>query len=52
MTQKELAIKWFRDNVKTYKRNNPVGIRWYILDNSQLLDLGIAPNKFENWSYC
>ena len=50
MTQKELAIKWFRDNVKTSKRNNPVGIRWYILDNSQLLDLGIAPNKFENWS--
>lgn len=50
MTQKELAIKWFYDNVKTSKRNNPVGIRWYILDNSQLLDLGIAPNKFENWS--
>ena len=50
MTQKELAIKWFSDNVKTSKRNNPVGIRWYILDNSQLLDLGIAPNKFENWS--
>lgn len=50
MTQKELAIKWFRDNVKTSKRNNPVGIRWYILDNSQLLDLGIATNKFENWS--
>ena len=50
MTQKELAIKWFNDNVKTSKRNNPVGIRWYILDNSQLLDLGIAPNKFENWS--
>lgn len=50
MTQKELAIKWFNDNVKTCKRNNPVGIRWYILDNSKLLDLGIAPNKFENWS--
>ena len=50
MTQKELAIKWFYDNTKTSKRNNPVGIRWYILDNSQLLDLGIAPNKFENWS--
>ena len=50
MTQKELAIKWLYDNVKTSKRNNPVGIRWYILDNSQLLDLGIAPNKFENWS--
>ena len=50
MTQKELAIKWFRENIKTSKRNNPVGIRWYILDNSQLLDLGIAPNKFENWS--
>ena len=50
MTQKELAIKWFYDKVKTSKRNNPVGIRWYILDNSQLLDLGIAPNKFENWS--
>lgn len=51
MTQKELAaIKWFYENTKTSKRNNPVGIRWYILDNSQLLDLGIAPNKFENWS--
>ena len=50
MTQKELAIKWFNENTKTSHRNNPVGIRWYILDNSQLLDLGIAPNKFENWS--
>ena len=50
MTQKELAIKLWRENTKTSKRNNPVGIRWYILDNSQLLDLGIAPNKFENWS--
>lgn len=50
MTQKELAIKFWRENTKTSKRNNPVGIRWYILDNSQLLDLGIAPNKFENWS--
>ena len=50
MTQKELAIKWFNENIKTSHRNNPVGIRWYILDNSQLLDLGIAPNKFENWS--
>lgn len=50
MTQKELAIKWFNENIKTSHRNNPVGIRWYILDNSQLLDLGIATNKFENWS--
>ena len=50
MTQKELAIKWFNENTKTSKRNNPVGISWYILDNSQLLDLGIATNKFENWS--
>ena len=50
MTQKELAIKWFNENIKTSYRNNPVGIRWHILDNSQLLDLGIAPNKFENWS--
>lgn len=50
MTQKELAIKWFIENTKISRRNNPVGIRWHILDNSQLLDLGIAPNKFENWS--
>ena len=50
MTQKELAIKWFNENTKTSHRNNPVGISWYILDNSQLLDLGIATNKFENWS--
>ena len=50
MTQKELAIKWFNENTKTSHRNNQVGISWYILDNSQLLDLGIAPNKFENWS--
>lgn len=50
MTQKELAIKWFIENTKISRRNNPVGIRWHILDNSQLLDLGIATNKFENWS--
>ena len=50
MTQKELAIKWFNENTKTSHRNNSVGISWYILDNSQLLDLGIATNKFENWS--
>ena len=48
-------------NFETYKkenlsdkvcetRNNPVSIKWNILDNSVLADTGLAPESMENWS--
>ena len=32
------------------KRNNPVSIKWNILDNSVLEDTGLTPESMENWS--
>lgn len=32
------------------KRNNPVSIKWNILDNSVLANTGLAPESMENWS--
>ena len=50
MTKKELAIKRFKENTPVSHRSNAVGINWFTLDNSQLISLGIATNKFENWT--
>jgi len=35
---------------KCEKRNNPVSIKWNILDNSVIADTGLAPESMENWS--
>lgn len=42
-------IKWMNSQT-TELRKHPVGINWYSLDNSQLIAIGISPNKFENWA--
>ena len=44
-------IKWFSETHKSEVRKNPVGINWYILDNSKIAELGIAPKTcVENWT--
>ena len=53
MTVQEIQerIKWFSETHKSEVRKNPVGINWYILDNSKIAELGIAPKTcVENWT--